>query len=119
MAESKVLGPGVVYAITEGKLIIQVDLESNLGFTKKGVGDNVGLASSGGNKKIANGGDIIQVGLNVFREPTGEELAQHPIMGANPTHYLAADGKTVLPIGAAGAAPVAAGAIPILGTIAK
>ena len=105
MSNSQKLGEGIISAVDGDDLILQVNLLNNRGFSKLGFGDNVGIATSGGNRNVVYNGALVIVTMNVFRAPTAEEWAQHPIKGSTPTHMYAVDGKTVVPmIGA----PVAA-----------
>jgi len=76
---SQVYGPGVIGEVKGDKLILQIDLSHNGGFSAKGAGPNIMVASTGGNRPVAVGGTLLKVGLNVFRDPTVEEETQRPV----------------------------------------
>jgi len=52
--------------IKENKLMIEVDLTKNFGFSKSG--KTTIIASSQGNQPISTGDDVVYLGLNIYKK---------------------------------------------------
>ena len=61
-----ILVKNVAISIKENKMIIEIDLSQNFGKSKSG--KSIIIASSEGNQSVTHGGEIIYVGLNVYKK---------------------------------------------------
>lgn len=69
------LGNGITGLINENKLMLEIDLDSQFKISKSG--ENVTVATTGGNQPLAWGNQILRIGLNVFRPMSVEEITEH------------------------------------------
>lgn len=65
------IGNNVIMVEDGDHLVLRINKALAYGFTGKGEGNNISIATTGGNKKIRG----LTIGVNVYREPTEAELA--------------------------------------------
>ena len=71
------LGIGVTGYVNEDEGMLYLAIDLNGQFKISGSGENITVATTGGNQPIAFGNMICRVGCNVFRPPSVAEQTEH------------------------------------------